>query len=1147
MSQDVLNFDNLMLESYGENQDIQLDTTVEDNGSTLKLVGNGWKKVDFSYTITADSILEFKFKSSAEGEIHGLGFDIDDNLSPDSFFNLYGTQNWGISDFDNYQISTEDSWTYYSIRVGDFFTGDVSYLTFANDHDIDNPNAESIFSDIRIYENQTPVASDDSINIQQNETITILKEDLLVNDSDADGNSLEIIGVNNPLNGEVFLDSNGYITFTPDANFSGATSFDYTVSDGNGSFDTATVTINVEVPIISNSDIVESSNIIGNGSFTTTNEENIFNSNTGTTYSTDAGIGWIVPKKHKWNFDGTNEWAYTDNTGAGGLIQVINDDGITQGAQKISFDATNIGADNTLKLKIYGIDGEFKIGNWDKNASVISLDGSPINVDTLLDTDNIATEEFDWKTFSWDSLDFGSGYEYIALVFWTDGVDETDFQAIDNVAIEPIEINHSPQAYDDHFVTQTNNSLSILGSDLLANDIDTHGQILQITEVTNASNGSVSLDSQGNILFNPNADFAGVASFEYTIQNGQGLLDQATVTINVTSPVAEPIEINHPPQAYDDHFVARTNNSLSILGSDLLVNDVDTHGQILQITEVTNASNGSVSLDSQGNIFFNPNADFAGVASFEYTIQNGQGLLDQATVTINVTSPVPLGTNLDGIHDWSTQVPFVDRFKSSRKWITQANGVWDTKEYDLLDLDENGWVKSLPALEDAPQYTDVSTIFTSIDQGRYIVLYEGEGEIEYQGGKIIGESSSVEGRDVIDIGSNENLIIKITETDPNATGNYIRNIQLIPEAHESTYQTQTFNPTFLEKTQPFGALRFMDWMKTNNSTQGEWSERPTLDSSTWSALGAPVEIMVEVANTLDVDAWFTMPHLATDEYVTNFATYVRDNLEPERNVYVEYSNEVWNWQFQQTGWVDQQAKNDPNFNGNRMNWFGKRTTEITQIWDQVFEQTGDKERVIGVMGSQAANTWMAEQALKYESWSTENKTHADYGIDAIAIAPYFGGYLGSPKNETEVEKLTVDQLFDELTQGGVLSNGYSGGALQQAYDNIANYADLAQEEGLQLLAYEGGQHLAGHGGVQNNQTITDLFIEANRDPRMGELYKEYFANWYQQGGGLFMNFSDVGIPSKWGSWGSLESIDQDSSPKYDALIDLIENGIQTAP
>lgn len=115
------------------------------------------------------------------------------------------------------------------------------------------------------------------------------------------------------------------------------------------------------------------------------------------------------------------------------------------------------------------------------------------------------------------------------------------------------------------------------------------------------------------------------------------------------------------------------------------------------------------------------------------------------------------------------------------------------------------------------------------------------------------------------------------------------------------------------------------------------------------------------------------------------------------------------------------------------------------------------------------------------------------------------------------------------------------GALAQVYDWVEDYADFAQAEGLQLLAYEGGQHLVGFNGVENNDAITNLFIEANRDPRLGDIYREYLETWFELGGGLFMNFSDITSSSKWGSWGTLEYLGQESSPKYNALLDLLDS------
>ena len=124
----------------------------------------------------------------------------------------------------------------------------------------------------------------------------------------------------------------------------------------------------------------------------------------------------------------------------------------------------------------------------------------------------------------------------------------------------------------------------------------------------------------------------------------------------------------------------------------------------------------------------------------------------------------------------------------------------------------------------------------------------------------------------------------------------------------------------------------------------------------------------------------------------------------------------------------------------------------------------------------------------------------------------------------------------------MLPNSPEGGALALAYRNMEAYAELAEDEDLPLLAYEGGQHLVGTNGLENNQAITDLFIAANRDPRMGEIYRDYLEQWSDTRGDLFVNFSDIKTPSKWGSWGALDSVYQESSPKYDAIIDFIEDG-----
>jgi Ca2+-binding RTX toxin-like protein len=505
--------------------------------------------------------------------------------------------------------------------------------------------------------------------------------------------------------------------------------------------------------------------------------------------------------------------------------------------------------------------------------------------------------------------------------------------------------------------------------------------------------------------------------------------------------------------------------------------------------------------------------------------------------------PLQIGTNLAGISDWSTQYPFMDYLKNSRSWITRGETVWGTNEESKLNVDSNGWVKSLSG----GSFTSVATFIPNDNQGRrFVVLYEGEGTIEYNFGLKKDMAASSPGRDVVYATPGESLYLGITKTDPNGTGNYIRNMHVIPEQYESTYTSQLFNPDFLNSLKGYETLRFMDQMVTNNSTQKEWSDRPKPGDFSYYSKGVPVEVMVELANQTGIDPWFNIPHQATDEYVRNFSQYVKTHLDPKLKVYVEYSNETWNYQFQQAHYALKQAEQafpDPQigiYDKQRL-WFGQRTGQITQIWDEVYG--AEKDRVVGVLATQAASSYTATKSL--EALTQNGMTPKEWGIDAVAIAPYFGLVPNSTESAAQVESWTreadggLNKLFQELSEGGVMQGGPPGGALQEASQFNKAYSQLAQAQGLDLIAYEGGQHLVGASGIENNQAITDLFIAANRDPRMGQLYAKYLQQWGLDGGGVFAHYTDVSNPNKWGSWGAKESLYQPNSPKAQVIRDLL--------
>lgn len=138
------------INSYGGSQDNGTYDLL-DNNQTLRIQNNAWKSISLSYTVTPNTVIEFDFGSTVQGEIHGLGFDTDNGISSDRTFRVYGTQNWGIGNYDDYAGSA-GYWKSYTIPVGQFYTGTFDRLFFVADHDGGARNGNSFYRNIRIYE-----------------------------------------------------------------------------------------------------------------------------------------------------------------------------------------------------------------------------------------------------------------------------------------------------------------------------------------------------------------------------------------------------------------------------------------------------------------------------------------------------------------------------------------------------------------------------------------------------------------------------------------------------------------------------------------------------------------------------------------------------------------------------------------------------------------------------------------------------------------------------------------------------------------------------------------------------------------------------------------------------------------------------------
>lgn len=520
----------------------------------------------------------------------------------------------------------------------------------------------------------------------------------------------------------------------------------------------------------------------------------------------------------------------------------------------------------------------------------------------------------------------------------------------------------------------------------------------------------------------------------------------------------------------------------------------------------------------------------------------------------------PLGTNLVEYKSYHPEYIFTDIFPKTRKWISGScdGSVWDTGEQ--LDLDANGWVTDAPD-GICPHTLMLEGLNGHYPSGTYVLLWEGEGTFSFS-----GDASSFTqtgpGRATIQVNAGaDGIRMRLTSFN---RANPLRNIRMIMPGgicgytannlnyfqacgnsrggsgtcavNETCFDLEdisfnrfvdpatvmnkpkaVFHPDYLNALKRFRLLRFMDWMRTNNSEVSAWEDRALLQDQTYTSdSGMPYEMMVALSNILNADSWVNIPHQATDDYNLKLANYFKENLNSHLKVYVEYSNEVWNQLFSgQYNYANTMGEELELLPEGSNPWdFGRtfysfRTVEVTNAWKTAFESDGN--RVVRVMGSLPHNTWWTNKLLVYEE--------AYLHVDAVAIAPYFYG-VGE----------TLDELFVDINGG------------QSAYPGIDGHLELLSNpdySNLELITYEGGQHL-----LSPNVT-NQLVCDANRDPRMGETYTTYLNYWKNAGGGMFVNYTSAYWfrDGQYGAWGMLEYQNQPRSdaPKYDALMSFIDN------
>ena len=459
-----------------------------------------------------------------------------------------------------------------------------------------------------------------------------------------------ITAVTDPSHGTVEIINDGNdVSYTRDANFTGTDSFTYTLTDTDGNMSTATVTLNVRAPntpptALDDAFTVPSDNtahrldVLAN--------DTVQDGETATVFlildSPDNGqisisnIGDAILYTPDVGFSGTDTLIYQVHDGSGG------------------FDSAQVTITvETTNTDPVAVDDAFKVaGDVQRSLDVLQNDTTEAGETLLIDaivtppTNGVATISGDGTQILYERIDDVVTSDTLVYRI-SDGNGGFDTATV-NITI--VADNEAPIANDDAFTINDPGEQSL---DVLANDTTEAGETLVVDAITVAPTlGTAVITSDGSsILFTPNAGAMGTDTLTYQVNDGNGGIDTAVVTL--TLDVA-----NQDPVANDDtvSLVPVSQQTIQVLD-----NDQTEPGETLTITATGGNPTGTIAINGDGTaILYTPAIEAAGTTdTFTYMISDGNGGTAEATVTVDIedfTSSFFAGMvfqdiNDDGQHD----------------------------------------------------------------------------------------------------------------------------------------------------------------------------------------------------------------------------------------------------------------------------------------------------------------------------------------------------------------------------------------------------------------------------------------------------------------------------------------------------------------
>jgi len=560
---------------------------------------------------------------------------LNNDFSPDNI----GTLSASIVDvahFGNVSLNNDGSFEY---QPDPDFTGTdwFSYTAV-----VDTVVSGTVFVRIKVVDengNKPPSAQDDVYSTSINTSLHIEEPGVLANDSDPEGGALSAIIVSSPSNGTLELNHDGSFVYSPNLDFSGDDSFDYSVSDGSLNSEVATVTINIEdnnVPIsdpdeyfthINQSFLIPAPGVLANDSdldgdiLTATEDDSPLH---GELIFNEDGSFLYIPET---DFTGTDSFSYyvEDNYDSSDSVTV-----------RIAIAPLEEDCPIVALQDFYSVSNVGSL-NLDRVSGVLSNDFDPdgelLSAVLLNDAQQGALSFNEDGSFTYVP---NAGFEGVDSFAYraTDGVSYTDAVTVTLSVLDENSDAPPIAVFDKYYSPQGKSFFISSDKGVLSNDFDpdSSGDLL-ITVDLDSYYGMLSMNEDGSFSYEPeDEDFSGIDFFSYFISDGVSTSRAATVMIVIT-----PDGTNNPPEASDDSYTMLANSTLHINVPGLLSNDSDPDGDSLQALKVSDPIHGSLVLKTDGSFSYSPLEGFVGEDSFTYVANDSRLNSNTANVVITVT------------------------------------------------------------------------------------------------------------------------------------------------------------------------------------------------------------------------------------------------------------------------------------------------------------------------------------------------------------------------------------------------------------------------------------------------------------------------------------------------------------------------------